>query len=678
MLLLRKKFSVYLRLAVILINFCLGRTLFGEAMLQYFNTDWTEITRKMPELAEAGYSSLWLPPPTKGSGGLSVGYDLWDPYDLGSKNQRNTVRTRYGTEAELLELVKTAHRFGIRVYFDNIMNHRAFDIPGYNEDTPIDIYPGMVPEDFHLRITQEGFYRKWDNTRDWNSAWQVQNLGLADLIDISQEPGATNFNFGPNEGDTFPKIKFIRDLERPEHYAHDKDGNYVGFGGLLSIAEDLLVAEGNPSPSNIQIKERAQQYLQNNSSVYEEWVEDYLNRAARWLIDRTKADGLRLDAVKHIRADFFGATYGADKDTNDYGYLGQIQRQFNLTRGFSDANHRDTVFNTEAPRDDALVFGEHLGEPPGYGPYFDAGMRLVDNPLRAEFNNRLGSPYQGLHGFDSPGAGGFDPALTVMHAQSHDNDYAARRELQHAMYFTRAGLGLLYTDGNYQAETLGESGGAFPRHSNTSFLGQWDDPRVPNLLYIHEQFARGDQQGKWSDNDVVIYERVDKRENPSMTDGDGVILLFMLNDNYSAGQGRSFSTNFPANAGGSDAYLYNYSTYGGPFFEWASNITNSSVIIPEGGYFAFSWKNPDPSNLWANSGGRPLTIYQNNTEVDTIEVNRRDGPNGDADFFGDTLPTSSQPIINNPDNTDFTYTASNFIKFCRKILHIDSHQEDSI
>jgi len=205
MLLLRKKFSVCLHLVVILLNFYCGRASFGEAMLQYFNTDWTEITRKMPELAEAGYSSLWLPPPTKGSGGLSVGYDLWDPFDLGSKNQRNTVRTRYGTEAELLELVKTAHRFGIRVYFDNIMNHRAFDIPGYNEDTPIDVYPGMVPEDFHLRITQEGFYRKWDNTRDWNSAWQVQNLGLADLIDISQEPGVINFNFGPNEGDTSPK-----------------------------------------------------------------------------------------------------------------------------------------------------------------------------------------------------------------------------------------------------------------------------------------------------------------------------------------------------------------------------------------------------------------------------------------------------------------------------------------
>ena len=105
----------------------------GEAMLQLFNTSWKDLAAKMPELAEAGYTSLWVPPPTKGSGGLSVGYDLWDPFDLGSKNQRNSVSTRYGTEAELLNMMEVAHRFGIRVYFDNIMNHRAFDVPGYNE-----------------------------------------------------------------------------------------------------------------------------------------------------------------------------------------------------------------------------------------------------------------------------------------------------------------------------------------------------------------------------------------------------------------------------------------------------------------------------------------------------------------------------------------------------------------
>jgi len=66
----------------------------GEAMLQYFNTSWRGVERKMPELAEAGFESLWLPPPTKGTGGLSVGYDSWDRFDLGSKDQRGSKRTK--------------------------------------------------------------------------------------------------------------------------------------------------------------------------------------------------------------------------------------------------------------------------------------------------------------------------------------------------------------------------------------------------------------------------------------------------------------------------------------------------------------------------------------------------------------------------------------------------------
>ncbi|MEO8614512.1 MAG: alpha-amylase family glycosyl hydrolase, partial [Luteolibacter sp.] len=608
----------------------------GEAMLQYFNTSWAEIADKMPELAEAGYDSLWVPPPTKGSGGLSVGYDLWDRFDLGSKDQRNTVSTRYGTEDDLLRLMEIAHRFGIRIYFDTIMNHNAFDIPGYDAGTPIDIYPGMVPEDFHLKLTSEGFYRKWDNTRNWGDAWQVQHLGLADLIDIAQEPGTTNENFGTAEGNTFPKIKFVRQPNNPEYYCYLPNGTYVGFGPNNGITTAILT-----DPANV--------------NVYSERVEDFLNRAARWLIDRTKADGMRLDAVKHVRADFFGATYGANKDSDDYGFGGQVQRQFNLSRGFSDPNHRDTLFDTEKPRDDAMLFGEHLGEPPGYGDYLDAGMRLVDNPLRQNLNDKLGNPSSGLQGYDQPGAGGFSPETGVMHAQSHDNDYAARPELQQAFYYTRAGLGLLYTDGNNQAETLGESGGAFPRHANTNFLGQYNDPRVPNLLYIHNQFARGYQKGLQpyqsnnnpQDPDYVAYERIDKRENPSMSDADGVTLLFLLNDNYANGLARSVNTSFPATAFGNNAYLYNYSSYGGGFYKYASEL--NTVVVPPGGYFAFSWKNPDPSNLWANGGGKPITILQNNGQpVSSLTYDRKDGRDGDNAFNPYNLPDT--------DTTDYKYS----------------------
>ena len=77
-------------------------------MLQYFNTSWREISEKMPEIAEAGYESLWVPPPTKAGGGFSVGYDLFDRFDLGSRDQKGTVATRYGTEQELLDLIRAA------------------------------------------------------------------------------------------------------------------------------------------------------------------------------------------------------------------------------------------------------------------------------------------------------------------------------------------------------------------------------------------------------------------------------------------------------------------------------------------------------------------------------------------------------------------------------------------
>src|SRR6185295_19786295 len=125
--------------------------------------------------------------PTKGGSGYSVGYDLFDPFDLGDKDQRGTVATRYGTKDELLRMVRIAHRFGLRVYFDNIVNHRGFDVPGYDANTSTNLYPGMVPGDFHLRLNAQGFYRNWDSVSDWNDVWQVQNRPLLGLLDLAHE-----------------------------------------------------------------------------------------------------------------------------------------------------------------------------------------------------------------------------------------------------------------------------------------------------------------------------------------------------------------------------------------------------------------------------------------------------------------------------------------------------------
>ncbi|MFH0880868.1 MAG: alpha-amylase family glycosyl hydrolase, partial [Lentisphaerota bacterium] len=599
----------------------------AEVMLQFFNNTWNEITERIPEIAEVGYGALWLPPPQKASGGLSVGYDLWDPFDLGAIDQRSTVKTRYGTEAELLRLIDTAHRFGLRVYFDNIMNHRAFDIPGYNESTPVDIYPGMLPEDFHLRVTEDGFYRKWDNTQNWGNTWEVQMQNLSDLIDIAHE--TPNGNFGPSLGYTHPKISFVRQPTHPEYYdwAYTPTGMaWVGFSST-NITTNMIA-----------------QY----ADSFKEDVGGYLCRSVRWLIDKTKVDGLRLDAVKHVPGYFFGDQTSAGKDASDSGYCGQAQRQFNLTRGFIDwDNHRDTVFDTEKKygRNDLMMFGEHMGEPPPYGDYWAAGMRLLDARTHSTLNDKLGNPWASLDGLqNSAYSSGFQmgESLGVYYAKSHDDNVAYREELHNALNLTRAGLGDIYTDGNRQAETLGQSGGAFPRHANTKYLGQWGDNRIPNLVYLHNQFARSWQYGRLGDNDVVAYDRIDKRENDSMSDADGCVLSFMINDNYSDGAYREITTAFPEGA-----YLWQYSTSGDNFYTQVSG-GKIKTTIPPGGYFAFSWRNPEESSLWKGAGGKPLMLYENGSECGWMSYVRRDGPDGDPGFN----PYGAYDPINN----DYAYT----------------------
>ena len=118
------------------------------------------------------------------------------------------------------------------MYLDNVMNHRAFDIPGYDASTAIDLYPGMLPEDFHLQVNANGFYRNWPGISDYSDQFQVwKPEHLQPRGDVAQEPGATKPQLsGAAEGSTHPKIKFLRHPNNPEYYCYNPDGSYAGFG----------------------------------------------------------------------------------------------------------------------------------------------------------------------------------------------------------------------------------------------------------------------------------------------------------------------------------------------------------------------------------------------------------------------------------------------------------------
>lgn len=99
-------------------------------------TWWGNVQGKVSAWASAGFTSVWLPPASKGaSGAYSVGYDPFDYFDFGNFNQMGTTETRYGSKTELQSLISAAHTAGLQVYADIVMNHNAGGAPQANPNT---------------------------------------------------------------------------------------------------------------------------------------------------------------------------------------------------------------------------------------------------------------------------------------------------------------------------------------------------------------------------------------------------------------------------------------------------------------------------------------------------------------------------------------------------------------
>lgn len=70
------------------------------------------------------FSMIWLPPPQKAHFGQNdAGYAPFDYYDIGTYFQKSSTRTRYGTEAELLETVGALKMTHVKPVVDLVMNH---------------------------------------------------------------------------------------------------------------------------------------------------------------------------------------------------------------------------------------------------------------------------------------------------------------------------------------------------------------------------------------------------------------------------------------------------------------------------------------------------------------------------------------------------------------------------
>src|SRR5262249_32947229 len=80
---------------------------------------WDHLAAQANALRQVGFTGVWIPPVLKGnSGGYSVGYDPFDDYDLGSKLQKGTQPTRYGTREQLERCCAMLRANGLEIYAD--------------------------------------------------------------------------------------------------------------------------------------------------------------------------------------------------------------------------------------------------------------------------------------------------------------------------------------------------------------------------------------------------------------------------------------------------------------------------------------------------------------------------------------------------------------------------------
>jgi alpha-amylase len=94
---------------------------------------WDHLATQAGAFADAGFTAIWLPPPLKGaSGSFSSGYDLFDDYDLGAKNQKGTIPTRYGTREKLQRCAAMFRANRIDLYIDLVENQRDGDDGRFN------------------------------------------------------------------------------------------------------------------------------------------------------------------------------------------------------------------------------------------------------------------------------------------------------------------------------------------------------------------------------------------------------------------------------------------------------------------------------------------------------------------------------------------------------------------
>ncbi|WP_338778016.1 alpha-amylase [Metabacillus sp. FJAT-52054] len=238
-------------------------------MMQYFEwylpndgQHWNKMKNDTAYLSSIGITALWIPPAYKGASQADVGYGAYDLYDLGEFNQKGTVRTKYGTKAELVSAITSLHSKGINVYGDVVMNHKGG--ADFTENvTAVEVNPN-------------------NRNQETSGDYQIQAY--------------TGFNF-PGRGNTYSSFKW--------NWYHFNGTDYDQSRNLNRIYK--FRGTGKAWDWEVSTEYGNYDYLLYADVDYDHPdVVNEMKKWGTWYANELKLDGFRIDAAKHIKHSFLG------------------------------------------------------------------------------------------------------------------------------------------------------------------------------------------------------------------------------------------------------------------------------------------------------------------------------------------------------------------------------------
>ncbi len=446
----------------------------APAILQWFESGYTTQERRVADLFMAGYGSVWLPPTGRAdSGNQSVGYDVFDRFDLGSAGSP----TLYGTERGLRSLTSAVQRTGGSVYLDLIWNHNGFSDRDRSGFVSQGGYPGFV-------LTRTGapdgdFHAKTD-TGDLNGR-------LSGLIDIKHE---TNFTYirTPVDATDSRNIPAGTIWNRPvaTNRRFYPDAALPGTTALNPLTgQTVTLRQFNTADPTA-----GDPVMENATGL--------LMRNARWLVNDVGVDGFRLDAARHFEPWVMGyfdeAVYGASRRVNLDGTPRQVF-------SFSEAAMTDRAqLMSQFVRKDAgtLPAGQISGNRDAldFAQFWPIVQNLSSNGLQNDFRNMARA------GLDSYDDGIINGSAGVVFVQSHDDFGPAMSNVAHAFALMRPGNALVY----YNAQQYYDPARTFPKDGRGDALGNFGDT-VTELVDLRNRYGRGDYRERLLEKENFAFER---------------------------------------------------------------------------------------------------------------------------------------------------------------------------